>query len=140
MKKKKGKLRKAWDGSKVIYNVASWGATAIGCVLYLISSQILVYYFLHCSFDNSRPPYSFIYIQLLTSAINSLSLSRSLDLDVIVVNVCSFQDLSEPSTSEGCLKCLLDILSCYIKASLICMICLKTSLISSFHACPANAV
>ncbi|KAI3992043.1 hypothetical protein MKX01_014934 [Papaver californicum] len=29
-KKKKGKLRKAWDGSKVIYNVASWGATAIG--------------------------------------------------------------------------------------------------------------
>lgn len=30
MKKQKGKLRKAWDGSKVIYNVASWGATAIG--------------------------------------------------------------------------------------------------------------
>ncbi|EYU30649.1 hypothetical protein ABFS82_11G059000 [Erythranthe guttata] len=30
MKKKKGKLQKAWDGSKVIYNVASWGATAIG--------------------------------------------------------------------------------------------------------------
>lgn len=30
MKNKKGKLRKAWDGSKVIYNVASWGATAIG--------------------------------------------------------------------------------------------------------------
>lgn len=30
VKKKKGKLRKAWDGSKVIYNVASWGATAIG--------------------------------------------------------------------------------------------------------------
>lgn len=30
IKKKKGKLRKAWDGSKVIYNVASWGATAIG--------------------------------------------------------------------------------------------------------------
>ncbi|KAL3833270.1 hypothetical protein ACJIZ3_008006 [Penstemon smallii] len=29
-KKKKGKIRKAWDGSKVIYNVASWGATAIG--------------------------------------------------------------------------------------------------------------
>jgi len=29
-KKKKGKLRKAWDGSKVMYNVASWGATAIG--------------------------------------------------------------------------------------------------------------
>ncbi|XP_052190274.1 uncharacterized protein LOC127799979 [Diospyros lotus] len=29
-KKKKGKLRKAWDGSKVIYNVASWGATAVG--------------------------------------------------------------------------------------------------------------
>ncbi|CAI9753522.1 unnamed protein product [Fraxinus pennsylvanica] len=28
--KKKGKLRKAWDGSKVVYNVASWGATAIG--------------------------------------------------------------------------------------------------------------
>ncbi|XP_056173008.1 uncharacterized protein LOC115675808 isoform X3 [Syzygium oleosum] len=50
------------------------------------------------------------------------------------------KDLSEPSTSEGCLKCLLDILSCYIKASLICMICLKRSLISSFHACPANAV
>jgi hypothetical protein len=30
LKKKKGKLRKAWDGSKVLYNVASWGATAIG--------------------------------------------------------------------------------------------------------------
>ncbi|KAB5568752.1 hypothetical protein DKX38_002545 [Salix brachista] len=30
VRKKKGKLRKAWDGSKVIYNVASWGATAIG--------------------------------------------------------------------------------------------------------------
>ncbi|KAF7140642.1 hypothetical protein RHSIM_Rhsim06G0073400 [Rhododendron simsii] len=33
VKKKKGKLRKAWDGSKVIYNVASWGATAIGYVV-----------------------------------------------------------------------------------------------------------
>lgn len=32
VKKKKGKLRKAWDGSKVMYNVASWGATAIGYV------------------------------------------------------------------------------------------------------------
>ncbi|KAF6174845.1 hypothetical protein GIB67_034631 [Kingdonia uniflora] len=30
VKKRKRKLRKAWDGSKVIYNVASWGATAIG--------------------------------------------------------------------------------------------------------------
>lgn len=30
LKKNKGKLRKAWDGSKLIYNVASWGATAIG--------------------------------------------------------------------------------------------------------------
>ncbi|XP_062164106.1 uncharacterized protein LOC133870873 isoform X1 [Alnus glutinosa] len=30
VKKRKGKLRKAWDGSKVLYNVASWGATAIG--------------------------------------------------------------------------------------------------------------
>ncbi|OAY85295.1 hypothetical protein ACMD2_05646 [Ananas comosus] len=30
LKKKKSKLRKAWDGSKVIYNVVSWGATAIG--------------------------------------------------------------------------------------------------------------
>ncbi|KAK7301121.1 hypothetical protein RJT34_11982 [Clitoria ternatea] len=30
VKKKKGKLQKAWDGSKVIYNVASWSATAIG--------------------------------------------------------------------------------------------------------------
>ncbi|GAB2290769.1 hypothetical protein Dimus_025040 [Dionaea muscipula] len=30
LKKKKGKLRKAWDGSKVIYNVASWSATALG--------------------------------------------------------------------------------------------------------------
>ncbi|KAF3786872.1 hypothetical protein EJ110_NYTH24242 [Nymphaea thermarum] len=29
-KKKKGKLRKVWNGTKVIYNVASWGATAIG--------------------------------------------------------------------------------------------------------------
>ncbi|GFP99013.1 hypothetical protein PHJA_002045200 [Phtheirospermum japonicum] len=32
VKNKKGKLRKAWDGSKVIYNVASWGATAIGWI------------------------------------------------------------------------------------------------------------
>ncbi|KAM0952556.1 hypothetical protein DsansV1_C02g0014271 [Dioscorea sansibarensis] len=30
LKKKKSRLRKAWDGSKVIYNVASWGATAVG--------------------------------------------------------------------------------------------------------------
>ncbi|KAH9626498.1 hypothetical protein KSS87_020200 [Heliosperma pusillum] len=30
LKKKKGKLRKALDGTKVIYNVASWSATAIG--------------------------------------------------------------------------------------------------------------
>jgi len=30
VKKKKGKLQKAWDGTKVLYNVASWGATAIG--------------------------------------------------------------------------------------------------------------
>ncbi|XP_058224165.1 uncharacterized protein LOC131333587 isoform X1 [Rhododendron vialii] len=30
VKKKKGKLQKAWDGSKVLYNVASWGATAVG--------------------------------------------------------------------------------------------------------------
>ncbi|KAL8162385.1 hypothetical protein V2J09_013874 [Rumex salicifolius] len=30
VKKSKGKLRKAWDGSRVIYNVASWSATAIG--------------------------------------------------------------------------------------------------------------
>ncbi|KAI3895871.1 hypothetical protein MKW98_025662 [Papaver atlanticum] len=30
IKKKKGKLQKAWDGSKVIYNLASWGATAAG--------------------------------------------------------------------------------------------------------------
>ncbi|KAL2489044.1 hypothetical protein Fot_42336 [Forsythia ovata] len=30
LKKKKGKLQKALDGSRVIYNVASWGATAIG--------------------------------------------------------------------------------------------------------------
>ncbi|KAK1288798.1 hypothetical protein QJS10_CPB19g01532 [Acorus calamus] len=30
VKKRKGKLLKAWNGSKVIYNVASWGATAIG--------------------------------------------------------------------------------------------------------------
>ncbi|XP_047046708.1 uncharacterized protein LOC124651710 [Lolium rigidum] len=28
--KRKGKLRKAWDGTKVAYNVASWGATAVG--------------------------------------------------------------------------------------------------------------
>lgn len=28
--KKKSKLRKAWEGSQVIYNVASWGATAFG--------------------------------------------------------------------------------------------------------------
>ncbi|KAE8820390.1 hypothetical protein D1007_01532 [Hordeum vulgare] len=28
--KRKGKLRKAWDGTKNIYNVASWGATAVG--------------------------------------------------------------------------------------------------------------
>ncbi|XP_074279418.1 uncharacterized protein LOC141604811 isoform X2 [Silene latifolia] len=30
LKKKKGKLRKALDGTKVVYNVASWSATAIG--------------------------------------------------------------------------------------------------------------
>ncbi|XP_074557382.1 uncharacterized protein LOC141813335 isoform X2 [Curcuma longa] len=30
VKKRKGRLRKAWEGSQVIYNVASWGATAIG--------------------------------------------------------------------------------------------------------------
>ncbi|XP_073046458.1 uncharacterized protein [Primulina eburnea] len=30
IKKKKGKLRKALDGTKVIYSVVSWGATAIG--------------------------------------------------------------------------------------------------------------
>ncbi|KAJ6843383.1 uncharacterized protein M6B38_296350 [Iris pallida] len=30
VKKRKSKLRKAWDGSQVIYNVASWSATAIG--------------------------------------------------------------------------------------------------------------
>ncbi|CAN6217981.1 unnamed protein product [Urochloa humidicola] len=28
--KKKSRIRKAWDGTKVIYNVASWGATAVG--------------------------------------------------------------------------------------------------------------
>nr|KJB58907.1 hypothetical protein B456_009G230600 [Gossypium raimondii] len=39
VKKKKGKLRKAWDGSKVVYNVASWGATAIGSVITLISTN-----------------------------------------------------------------------------------------------------
>ncbi|KAF8023346.1 hypothetical protein BT93_F0753 [Corymbia citriodora subsp. variegata] len=33
------------------------------------------------------------------------------------------KDLSEPSNSQGCLKRLLDILPCYIKASLICVIC-----------------
>ncbi|KAL2892901.1 Teneurin-3 [Bienertia sinuspersici] len=30
LKKRKGKLRKAFDGTKIIYNVASWSATAIG--------------------------------------------------------------------------------------------------------------
>lgn len=29
-KKRKSKLQKAWDGTKVVYNVASWSATAIG--------------------------------------------------------------------------------------------------------------
>lgn len=28
--KNKGKLHKIWDGSKTIYNMASWGATAVG--------------------------------------------------------------------------------------------------------------
>jgi len=28
--KKKSRIRRAWDGTKVIYNVASWGATAVG--------------------------------------------------------------------------------------------------------------
>jgi len=28
--KKKSRIRKAWDGTEVIYNVASWGATAVG--------------------------------------------------------------------------------------------------------------
>ncbi|PWZ44251.1 hypothetical protein Zm00014a_019685 [Zea mays] len=27
---KKSKIRKAWDGTKVIYNVASWGAIVVG--------------------------------------------------------------------------------------------------------------
>ncbi|KAF9601563.1 hypothetical protein IFM89_020419 [Coptis chinensis] len=30
LKKRKGKLQKAWNGSKFVYNVASWGATAVG--------------------------------------------------------------------------------------------------------------
>ncbi|WOL03800.1 hypothetical protein Cni_G12520 [Canna indica] len=30
VKKKKSRLRKAWEGSQVIYNFASWGATAVG--------------------------------------------------------------------------------------------------------------
>ncbi|XP_038990129.1 uncharacterized protein LOC103722302 isoform X2 [Phoenix dactylifera] len=30
VKKKKSRLQKAWDGGKVIYNLASWSATAIG--------------------------------------------------------------------------------------------------------------
>lgn len=30
VKKKKGRLQKTWDKSKVVYNVASWSATAIG--------------------------------------------------------------------------------------------------------------
>lgn len=29
-KKRKSKLQKAWDGTKVVYNIASWSATAIG--------------------------------------------------------------------------------------------------------------
>ncbi|KAJ1281322.1 hypothetical protein BS78_04G297400 [Paspalum vaginatum] len=29
-KKRKNKLQKAWDGTKVVYNIASWSATAIG--------------------------------------------------------------------------------------------------------------
>ncbi|KAF8048854.1 hypothetical protein N665_2372s0008 [Sinapis alba] len=32
VKKRKGKLRKAWEGSKVIYNLASWSASAIGYI------------------------------------------------------------------------------------------------------------
>ncbi|CAN1185408.1 hypothetical protein LINPERHAP2_LOCUS37531 [Linum perenne] len=60
VKKKKGKLRKAWDGSKVIYNVASWGATAIG-----------------------------------------------------------IQDIPEPSDTKGSHKCVLDIMSHNLKASLM---------------------
>ncbi|KAI8548372.1 hypothetical protein RHMOL_Rhmol07G0268800 [Rhododendron molle] len=36
-KKKKGKLQKAWDGSKALYNVASWGATAVGWVITLFA-------------------------------------------------------------------------------------------------------
>ncbi|KAL0908625.1 hypothetical protein M5K25_023129 [Dendrobium thyrsiflorum] len=35
-KKKKTRLQKAWDGSKVIYNVASWSATAIGGLFYFM--------------------------------------------------------------------------------------------------------
>lgn len=30
VKKKKSRIRKAWDGANVVYNVASWSATAIG--------------------------------------------------------------------------------------------------------------
>ncbi|KAK4788617.1 hypothetical protein SAY86_019936 [Trapa natans] len=40
LKKKKGKLGKAWDGSIVVYNLASWGATAIGCGLFRFRSHI----------------------------------------------------------------------------------------------------
>ncbi|KAG2635528.1 uncharacterized protein LOC120660935 isoform X1 [Panicum virgatum] len=32
--KKKSRIRKAWDGTKVIYNVASWGTTAVGVYHY----------------------------------------------------------------------------------------------------------
>ncbi|KAG8049939.1 hypothetical protein GUJ93_ZPchr0009g1562 [Zizania palustris] len=31
-RKRKGKLRKAWDGTKAIYNVVSWSATAVGVI------------------------------------------------------------------------------------------------------------
>ncbi|XP_051192192.1 uncharacterized protein [Lolium perenne] len=38
-KKRKGKLQKAWAGTQVIYNVASWSATAIGSSAYAQTSK-----------------------------------------------------------------------------------------------------
>ncbi|KAK6125238.1 hypothetical protein DH2020_040982 [Rehmannia glutinosa] len=53
LERKKGKLRKAWDGSKVIYNVASWGATAIGCILDFMPRAIKA--IVRCISDSERP-------------------------------------------------------------------------------------
>ncbi|XP_057845292.1 uncharacterized protein LOC131054722 isoform X2 [Cryptomeria japonica] len=48
VRKRKGKLRMMWDSSKVIYNVVSWGATAVG----LLSFAITIILAANCSLND----------------------------------------------------------------------------------------